>query len=45
MRIVLVTGGSRGIGLTIACRLAACGGFNVVAVARRESEELAAAAR
>ena len=36
---VLVTGGSRGIGLSIAQRLAS-GGFNVIAVARRESDEL-----
>src|SRR6185312_13299806 len=42
MRNVLVTGGSRGIGLAIAERLAASG-FNVIAVARRESEELRAA--
>jgi 3-oxoacyl-[acyl-carrier protein] reductase len=42
MRNVLVTGGSRGIGLAIARRLAS-GGFNVIAVARRESEELRAA--
>src|SRR5215813_1708670 len=39
MRIVLVTGGSRGIGLGIAQKLAAAG-FNVIAVARRESDEL-----
>ncbi|WP_369721985.1 SDR family NAD(P)-dependent oxidoreductase [Bradyrhizobium sp. LLZ17] len=44
MRNVLVTGGSRGIGLAIAHRLAASGDYNVVAVARRESEQLAAAA-
>ena len=42
MRNVLVTGGSRGIGLAIAARLADAG-FNVIAVARRESEELHAA--
>lgn len=44
MRNVLVTGGSRGIGLAIATRLASAG-FNVIAAARRESEELAAAKR
>ncbi|MFC0239236.1 SDR family NAD(P)-dependent oxidoreductase [Rhodopseudomonas telluris] len=42
MRKVLVTGGSRGIGLAIAQRLAA-GGYGVIAVARRESDELTAA--
>jgi 3-oxoacyl-[acyl-carrier protein] reductase len=42
MRNVLVTGGSRGIGLAIAERLASAG-FNVIAVARRESDELRAA--
>ena len=42
MRNVLVTGGSRGIGLAIARRLAEAG-FNVIAVARRESDELRAA--
>ena len=42
MRNVLVTGGSRGIGLAIAKQLATAG-FNVVAVARRESDELRAA--
>lgn len=45
MRNVLVTGGSRGIGLAIARRLAASGDYNVIAVARRESRELAAAIR
>jgi 3-oxoacyl-[acyl-carrier protein] reductase len=39
MRNVLVSGGSRGIGLAIARRLAA-GGYNVIAVARRDSEGL-----
>jgi 3-oxoacyl-[acyl-carrier protein] reductase len=39
MRNVLITGGSRGIGLTIARRLAAAG-YQAIAVARRESEEL-----
>ena len=39
MRNVLVTGGSRGIGLVIAKRLAS-GGYNVIAVARSESDEL-----
>jgi 3-oxoacyl-[acyl-carrier protein] reductase len=42
MRNVLVTGGSRGIGLAIARKLAVAG-FNVIAVARRESDELRAA--
>src|ERR1700687_2283763 len=39
MHNVLVTGGSRGIGLAIARRLAGAG-YNVIVVARRESEEL-----
>jgi len=42
MRNVLVTGGSRGIGLAISRKLAASS-FNVIAVARRESDELRAA--
>ena len=42
MHNVVVTGGSRGIGLAIAQRLAGAG-YNVVAVARRESDELRAA--
>ena len=45
MRNVLVTGGSRGIGLAIARRLAASGDYDVIALARRESDELAAAVR
>ena len=43
MDSVIVTGASRGIGLAIAHRLAR-DGFQVVAVARRDSEELAASA-
>ena len=39
MHNVLVTGGSRGIGLAIAQRLANSG-YNVIAVARRESDDL-----
>jgi 3-oxoacyl-[acyl-carrier protein] reductase len=39
MRNVIVTGGSRGLGLTISRRLVQ-DGFRVIAVARRESEEL-----
>jgi 3-oxoacyl-[acyl-carrier protein] reductase len=39
MHNVLVTGGSRGIGLAISRRLAAAG-YNVIAVARSESDEL-----
>jgi 3-oxoacyl-[acyl-carrier protein] reductase len=42
MHNVLVTGGSRGIGLAIARKLAGAG-YNVIAVARRESDELKAA--
>jgi 3-oxoacyl-[acyl-carrier protein] reductase len=41
MRNVIVTGGSRGLGLAISRRLVA-EGFRVIAVARRESEELTA---
>jgi 3-oxoacyl-[acyl-carrier protein] reductase len=42
MRNVLVSGGSRGLGLGIAERLAASG-FRVVAIARKETEQLASA--
>ena len=44
MHNVLVTGGSRGIGLAISRRLTAAG-YNVIAVARRESDELGDAIR
>src|SRR5579864_5785326 len=44
MHNVLVTGGSRGIGLSIARRLAGAG-YHVIAVARRESDELRDAIR
>ena len=43
MHNVLVTGGSRGIGLAIGKRLVAGAGYNVIAAARRESDELKAA--
>jgi 3-oxoacyl-[acyl-carrier protein] reductase len=42
MRNVVVTGGSRGIGLGIALRLAEAG-FRAIAIARKESSELTAA--
>ena len=42
MRNVVITGGSRGIGLAIATTLAA-GGYRAIAVARSESEELRSA--
>jgi len=42
MRNVVVTGGSRGLGLAIVSTLAA-GGYRVIAIARSESEELRAA--
>lgn len=44
MRNVIVTGGSRGLGLGIARRLCA-DGYQAIAVARRESEQLSAAMR
>lgn len=43
MRSVIVTGGSRGLGLGMARRLAA-GGYRVIAIARSETAELRAAA-
>ena len=42
MRNVVITGGSRGLGLAIAKRLAASG-YGAIAVARKESAQLAAA--
>jgi 3-oxoacyl-[acyl-carrier protein] reductase len=42
MRTVLVTGGSRGLGLAIAQKLAAAG-YRVIAVARQRSKEVTAA--
>src|SRR5689334_17921189 len=42
MRNILITGGSRGLGLGIACRLAAAG-YHVLAVARKENDQLASA--
>jgi 3-oxoacyl-[acyl-carrier protein] reductase len=44
MRNVIVTGGSRGLGLGIARRLAECG-FRAIVIARTETEELAKAQR
>ena len=38
----VVTGGSRGLGLEIACKLAAAG-YNVISIARREDKQLIAA--
>lgn len=43
MHNVLVTGGSRGIGLAIGKRLVSAGCYNVIAAARRETDELKAA--
>jgi 3-oxoacyl-[acyl-carrier protein] reductase len=43
MHSVIVTGGSRGLGLSIGTRLAA-GGFRVIAISRSETAELRAAA-
>jgi 3-oxoacyl-[acyl-carrier protein] reductase len=42
MHNVIVTGGSRGLGLGIACKLSAAG-YRVIAIARSESEHLTAA--
>jgi 3-oxoacyl-[acyl-carrier protein] reductase len=42
MRNVVVTGGNRGLGLGIARRLAA-GGYHVIAVARKETDQLTSA--
>lgn len=42
MRNVIVTGGSRGLGLGIACKLASAG-YRVIALARKESEQLTSA--
>lgn len=39
---IIVTGGSRGVGLGIACKLTTAG-YRVIAIARRESEQLASA--
>lgn len=44
MRNVVVTGGSRGLGLGIAARLARSG-YNVIAIARKPSEQLTDAVR
>jgi 3-oxoacyl-[acyl-carrier protein] reductase len=44
MHNVLVTGGSRGIGLAVSQRIAAAG-YNVIGVARRESDEFGHAVR
>ncbi len=44
MRNIIVTGGSRGLGLAIACKLTTAG-YRVIAIARRESEQLASAMR
>jgi len=43
-KTVIVTGGSRGLGLGIACKLVTAG-YQVIAIARRESEQLACAMR
>jgi 3-oxoacyl-[acyl-carrier protein] reductase len=44
MANIIVTGGSRGLGLAIARKLATAG-YHVIAIARRESEQLASALR
>jgi 3-oxoacyl-[acyl-carrier protein] reductase len=44
MRNIIVTGGSRGLGLGIARKLSATG-YSVIAIARKESDQLASAMR
>jgi 3-oxoacyl-[acyl-carrier protein] reductase len=44
MRNVIITGGTRGLGLEIARKLV-CAGYSVVVIARRQSDELFAALR
>jgi 3-oxoacyl-[acyl-carrier protein] reductase len=44
LRNVIVTGGSRGLGLGIACKLSESG-FRVIAIARKETDEFAIAKR
>jgi 3-oxoacyl-[acyl-carrier protein] reductase len=44
MNSVIVTGGSRGLGLGIACKLKACG-YKVIAIARKETDQLTSAMR
>ena len=44
MRSVIVTGGSRGLGLAIACKLV-CESYRVIAVARKETDQLMRAVR
>lgn len=42
MRNVVITGGSRGLGLGIACKLA-CAGYRAIAIARSQNDQLDAA--